>query len=284
MPELPEVETVVRDLKRLVLGAKVKRVWLDVPKFKVVESLVGRKILKVERRAKYIIFHLDKNKGFMLHLKMTGHLLLGEWTWPKKVGEKPVGISPFAATEPINRFIHFLLELDDKRMVGFSDMRKFGRVEFGELDEILNHAALKKMATDLIFMDFADFKERVLKRKRNIYQTLLDQSVVAGLGNIYVNDTLYKAKVHPKKVANQLSVSELKRLYEYGREILNKAIELRGTSVDDFRDLEGEKGNYGAVRLIYGRKGEKCKKCETIIEKMKIGGRSICYCKNCQKL
>ncbi len=284
MPELPEVETVVRDLNRLVLRAKVKRVWLDVPKFKAVENLVGRKILKVERRAKYIIFHLDKNKGFMLHLKMTGHLLLGKWSWPKKVGEKPVGISPFAATEPINRFIHFLLELDDKRMVGFSDMRKFGRVEFGELDEILNHAALKKMATDLIFMDFVDFKERVLKRKRNIYQTLLDQSVVAGLGNIYVNDTLYKAKVHPKRLANQLSSLEIKRLYECGREILNKAIKLRGTSVDDFRDLEGEKGNYGAVRLIYGRKGEKCKKCGTIIEKIKIGGRSVCYCKECQKI
>ena len=284
MPELPEVETVVRDLNKLVLGAKVKRAWLDVPKFKAVENLVGRKILKVERRAKYIIFHLDKNKGFMLHLKMTGHLLLGKWSWPKKLGERPVGLKPFAATEPINRFIHFLLELDDKRMVGFSDMRKFGRVEFGELDEILNHAALKKMATDLIFMDFSDFKERVLKRKRNIYQILLDQSVVAGLGNIYVNDTLYKAKVHPKKVANQLSVSELKRLYECGREILNKAIKLRGTSVDDFRDLEGEKGNYGAVRLIYGRKGEQCKKCGTIIEKMKIGGRSVCYCKKCQKI
>ncbi len=280
MPELPEVQTTIDGLNKKVRRRRIIGSWYDWPKFNQVDKAKGHTIKKIERIGKNILFYFTDPHILLVHMKMTGHLLVGEWEIKKK---KVIPIKPKEMKERINGFIHFVLVLDNGKMIAFSDLRKFGKVVFGTKDEIENLPELKKLGPDALVISFKDFSNNVLKKKKTIYQTLLDQEVVAGIGNIYVSEILWKAKIHPLTPANELNKDQLKLMHKATKQILAKAVKFRGTSVDDYRDASGKRGGYANYRLAYGKEGEKCGRCKVSkMKRAKKGGRSFHYCPKCQ--
>ncbi len=291
MPELPEVETIVTDLKIKVLKRTFIDVWTDNPKMiKKPKSLQdfknqikNKKIIKVWRRAKNIIFELSGNLSLLIHQKLTGHLLVGSWEiksgkWePKQKG---------LLEEPVNRFIHLMFWLSDGKMLALSDLRKFAKAELWETEELKNSPEFKSLGPEPLDkrFTFEKFKKIFNKRKGKIKQVLMDQNIIAGIGNIYSDEILWQAKVHPLKNTSELDKKELKKIYQAAREILKKAVKLRGTSISDYRDTKGKEGFYGRIRKAYQREGEECNRCRTIIKRIKVGGRSAHFCPNCQPI
>lgn len=290
MPELPEVETTIRDLRKKVLGRTFVDVWTDFEKmikkpksFKDFRKLIlGKKIKNIRRRAKFILIGLDNNRTLLIHQKMTGHLLLGKWK--KKEDKWVTSLSPLS--EKINSYIHLVFFLDNGKMLALSDLRKFARVELWDTEELNNSKEIKELGPEPLAegFSFEEFEERVKGKRRKIKQVLMDQKVIAGIGNIYSDEILFEAKIHPFKVASELSILELRRVYKNISKVLNKAIRLRGTSISDWRALKGEKGNFERSCRVYQREGEKCYLCGGKIVRKKIGGRSAHYCPQCQKL
>lgn len=294
MPELPEVQTVVNDLNKKVIGRKIIGVWFDAPKIikkphpeDFSRLMKGSIIEKVKRRGKNILIYLTPNYQLptpnllLIHQKMTGHLLIGKW---KIENKKIKPLEPAALKEKVNDYIHFIFSLDNGWMLGLSDLRKFAKVLFGPAAEIESLPELSKIGPEPLAADFnlGKFQKIINKEKRKIKQVLMDQKVIAGIGNIYSDDILWQAKINPFKSANKLSIKELKNIYKAMKIILKKAVQLRGTSISDFRDTVGKSGGYGNIRLVYQREGESCKRCKAPIKRMKIGGRSAHFCPKCQ--
>lgn len=291
MPELPEVETIVRDLKKKVLGRKIKDVWTDWEKmikrptdfegFK--KEIKGRKILKIKRRGKNILFELSGGKTLLIHQRLTGHLLLGNWV---KKGNEWKPALPGPLEDPMNRFLHLIFWLDNRKQLALSDLRKFAKVELGNTQEIKESKEIKALGPEPLEKSFTLQKfQRILNKKRGkIKQILMDQRVLTGIGNIYSDEILWQAKIHPLKDVSKLNKEELKRVYRAMRNILPKAIKLGGESISDFRRLSGERGYFDKERKVYRREGEKCNRCGTIIKRIKIGSRSAHFCPKCQKL
>ena len=290
MPELPEVETIVRDLNKAILGRKIEDVWSDFKKMikgpkdfeQFKKEIKGKKIQKVWRRGKNIIFELSQRLSLLIHQKLTGHLLLGKWGLEKGVWRAKIP-GPLAE-DPMNRFLHLIFWLGNGQMLALSDLRKFAKVE------LLDKDTLEK---ELIFFGpeplekdftFEKFKGCFKSKKGKIKQVLMDQTVIAGIGNIYSDEVLWEAKIHPFKEVSNLSEVELKKIYMAIKKILPLAIELKGESFSDFRRLSGEKGYFDKARKVYRRAGEKCSRCGTIIKKGKIAGRSTHFCPKCQKI
>lgn len=302
MPELPEVQTIVDDLNKKVKGRRITDVWFDWPKMlkdpldqqrnKIAhkhvavfeKTIKGKKILGVRRRAKNLLFSLSDNLMMLIHLKMTGHLLVGRW---KIQGKKVLPLEPKEVVEdPYNQYIHLIFYLDNGKMLGFSDLRKFGKVILGTKGQIENLPELKKLGPEPLdpSLTINEFMSLISSEKRRIKQVLMDQEVIAGIGNIYSDDILWKAKIHPFKPANKLSIKELKEVWSAMREVLQKGLKLRGTSTSDYRDTAGKEGGYADYRLVYQREGEPCPRCKTAIARVKLGGRSAHYCPKCQKI
>ncbi len=302
MPELPEVETVVRDLQKKVAGRTITAVWFDWPKLikdyeaqsrltvstKAVahfkKHIVGKKIERVARRAKNILIYLSGGHLMLVHQKMTGHFLLGQW----KMGPKgSVAVAPREIIEDsYNGYVHLIFTLDDGRQLGLSDVRKFAKVIFGTAKQIEALPELAHLGPDALDerLDSRTFAAIMSREKRPIKQVLMDPFVIAGIGNIYSDDILWRAQAHPKVSAAKLSPVELRAIYKAMREVLTLAVKLRGTSTSDFRDTAGKEGGYTGHRLVYQRTGEPCGRCKTPIERMVIGGRSAHFCPACQKL
>ena len=290
MPELPEVETIIRDLKKEVLGRTLVGVWTDFSKMiklpkkfeQFKKEIKGKKIQKIWRRGKNIIFDLSDNKILLIHQKLTGHLLLGKWEL--KGGEWKSLISGPLADDSMNRFLHLIFSLDDGYQLALSDLRKFAKVE------LLDKATLKKELSSFgpepleKNFTFEKFKKCLKDKKGKIKQVLMNQEVIAGIGNIYSDEILWEAKIHPFKDTSELSYNELRRIYQAMREILPKAIKAGGESISDFRRIFGEKGGFDSLRKVYRREGEKCSRCGTIIKRIKLAGRSAHFCPECQKL
>lgn len=302
MPELPEVQTVVDDLRKKVVGRKITDLWFDWPKMlkdpldqqrnfvahkhvKVFQKVIlGKKILDVRRRAKNILIYLSGDVMMLVHLKMTGHLLVGKW---KIDGKKVIPIEPKEIVDdPYNKYIHVIFSLDNGKMLGFSDLRKFGKILLGTTDQIENLEELRNLGPEPLDpkFAFAEFKKVISAEHRKIKQVLTDPQVIAGIGNIYSDDILWQAKVHPLKPADKISDKDLKAMYNATRSILGKAVKLRGTSFSDFRDTSGKEGYYAGYRLVYQREDEPCSRCRTKIKRLTVGGRSAHYCPKCQKL
>ena len=306
MPELPEVQTVVDDLNKKVKGRRIVGVWFDWPKMlkdpldqqmnaiahkhvAVFQKVIkGKKILNVRRRAKNILVYLSGDLLMLIHLKMTGHLLVGKWKLKKLKGKDlVVPIEPKAMVEdPYNQYIHLIFYLDDGRMIGFSDLRKFAKAILGSVAQIENLEELKKLGPEPLDNNFhfSDFQKIIHAEKRKIKQVLMDPEVIAGIGNIYSDDILWTSRINPFKPANKLSGKELKVLWQSIKKVLTKAVKLRGTSISDYRDTSGKEGKYADYRLVYQREGEPCPRCKTEIKRVKLGGRSAHYCPICQKL
>lgn len=291
MPELPEVENTVRGLNKLLPGSKIINVWTDAPKlvrkgsFAEFEKWVkGKKIIGLKRRAKNIIISLDGGGAILIHLKMTGHLMVGNWDIVKKEGiERVVPLTKGTLADKVNGYIHLLFTMKDGRQLALSDLRKFAKIAFGKEENVLKNEGIFNIGPEATEMKFKEFASIAAGSSKNIKALLMDQSKIAGIGNIYSDDILFKAGIHPLRISRSLSEKELKAIYSAIKEILFLAIRLGGTSVSDYRDVRGEKGKYGDRRLVYGRDKEPCLKCGTLIKTIKIGGRSARFCPKCQK-
>ena len=274
MPELPEVQTTVNGLNKKVLGRTFFDVWTDTPKLiknlsiaQFKKKIIGKKIKKVHRRGKNIIFELSDGFYLLTHLKMTGHYLYDEWS-----------------DDPFNKYIRVKFILDNKKVLALSDLRKFAKIVLFESKEELDKDLIL-LGPEPLEKDFTfeKFKERFKNRKGLIKKVLHEQDVIVGVGNIYSDEVLWKTKINPFRKTDGLTDKELKDIYNATREILTKAIELRGTSTSDYRDIKGERGNYGKVLKVYGKEGQECPRCKTKIQRKKIGGRSTHFCPICQK-
>jgi formamidopyrimidine-DNA glycosylase len=289
MPELPEVETIVRELKVKVLERTFIDLWTDtkklvkMPEFEEFKKeITGETIKGVSRRGKNIIFDLSRSKVLLIHQKMTGHLLLGKW---EKSGSGWRSMTPGPmADDKMNSYLHLIFWLDDGRMLALSDLRKFAKVELWEEEDFYKSEYFNKLGPEPLDKKFSleKFKSRLQGRPGRIKQVLMDQSVIAGIGNIYADEILWAAKVSPFRQADSLSARELEYIYKAMQETLKKAIEVRGSSMSDYRTLLGEKGGYQLISKVYRREGEKCPNCGNIIQREKIAGRSAHFCPKCQ--
>ncbi len=300
MPELPEVETIVRGLNKKVLLMTFIDVWTDFEKiikkpekfndFK--KEIKGKIIKKVFRRGKNIVFELSGGLSLLIHQKLTGHLLIGRWEFENKKWIPPVG----PLSEKINTFIHLLFFLDNGEMLALSDLRKFAKVELWKSEDLKNSEDFKSLGPEPLDSGFT-FKrfKKILgnkkaakgeprQRRGKVKQVLMDQNVIAGIGNIYSDEILWHAKIHPLADVSKLNDKELKLIYENIKKILKKAIILRGESISDFRDVEGNKGFFDRERKVYQREGEKCSRCGAKIKRIKLAGRSAHFCPHCQVL
>jgi formamidopyrimidine-DNA glycosylase len=281
MPELPEVETVVRGLRQSILGRTVLSVRLGKTDFiddpvALEEHLPGRRIDTIERFGKFMLLRLSgvanadptgRNgdlapASLLVHLGMTGQL------------------APSSAAQPANKHTHVYLTLDDGRELRYTDPRRFGRMAYlteGPLAE-----ELRAFGADPLEVNAAEFAGRIRSRSARIKALLLDQSVLRGVGNIYADESLWRAKIHPTRIGNRLSPKEAETLRKALQDILQKAIVMRGSSISDFLDANGEPGEYQRRHRAYGREGERCYRCRTVIRRIIVAGRSSYFCPKCQ--
>ena len=290
MPELPEVEKTVLDLKRKVLKRTFLDVWTDAPKlikkplpfeaFK--KEIIGKRIEGIGRKGKLILIYLSHNKVLLIHQKIVGHLLFGKWRQTEK-GWEPLSKGPLQ--DPINRFIHLIFFLDDGNMLALCDLRKFARVEIWYKDELEKSKVLKELGPDALDESFTldQFKKIIRSQSRKIKQVLMDQKLIAGIGNIYSSEILFRAKVHPLRVAKSLSDDEIEKIYKVMRSLLRESIKLGGESFSDYRHIDGSTGGFDKKVKVYRKEGKPCPVCGTPIERIKIGGRSAYFCPKCQK-
>jgi len=292
MPELPEVETIVRGLKTKVLRRTFVDVWTDFSKLikkpknfeEFKKEIKRKKILKIWRRGKNIIFNLSDGLSLLIHQKLTGHLLYGNWNMKqgKWLAEEKGWLE-----DPVNRFIHLMFWLDNGRMLALSDLRKFAKVELWKKEDLRMSEEMKSLGAEPLEKSFTfeKFKNILAKQKGKIKQVLMNQKVIAGIGNIYSDEILWEAKIHPFKEINGLSAGEIRKIYGAIKKILNRAIKLKGDSMRDYRLITGEKGGYQKFQKVYRREGKPCKRLDSgVIKRVKIGGRSAHFCPICQKL
>ena len=289
MPKLPEVETAVRDLQKKVRGRTFIDVWTDFEKtikkpndlrnFK--KELVNKKIKNIRRRAKFILFDLSGGKTLLIHQKLTGHLLLGKWRKKKNHWES---FKENCLSEKTNSYIHLLFYLDNDQMLALSDLRKFARIELWQTENLLSSEEFKNLGPEPLDKNFnlSVFKKCLFGKKGKIKQVLMDQKVIAGIGNIYSDEILFHSKINPFRPVPSLKEKEIKTIYRNIVKVLKKAIKLRGESFSDWRTLEGEKGFFDNYRKVYRREGERCSRCKNVILRKKIGGRSAHFCPRCQ--
>ncbi|WP_094700632.1 DNA-formamidopyrimidine glycosylase [Brevibacillus laterosporus] len=274
MPELPEVETVVRTLRTLVLDKTIERVSVllpriirrpaDVEQFKSV--LIGQTIHAVERRAKFIKFILDQDV-LISHLRMEG-----------KYGV-------YQASEEIEKHTHVIFHFTDGTELRYRDVRQFGTMDVIPLGKEQEVEPLKKLGPEPLDEAFTPtLLTSMLKRKTTkIKPLLLNQEFMVGLGNIYVDEALFRANIHPERIANTLTDDQIENLYKSIVQTLQEAIDAGGSSIKSYVNGQGEMGMFQQVLKVYGKKGELCPSCFTEIVKIVVGGRGTHFCPSCQK-
>ncbi|MCR6546289.1 DNA-formamidopyrimidine glycosylase [Dehalobacterium formicoaceticum] len=274
MPELPEVETVRRSLEERLLGLQIKKITInhhsviaapEVPAFQ--ENLLEQTFLQVGRRGKYLIFDLTSNWKMVVHLRMTGRLVYGD------------------AGMPLLKHTHVIFSLDNGAELRFTDPRRFGRIWLVPAQDIALISGLSTLGPEPLGGEFSPevFQEQLHRRKTKIKSLLLDQRFIAGIGNIYADEILFRSCIHPERSADSLSDEEIKCLFQSVIDILQEAVEHRGTSFSDYVDGLGAKGTHQNYVKVYQRAGNNCLRCGGVIERMKIGSRSAYYCPQCQK-
>lgn len=275
MPELPEVETVVSSLikggieKSLITDVKIiYSKCIDAPDFSDFSKLIlNKKILKISRRGKYIIFSLSEGYFMLVHLKMTGRLTITD------ISKKEI------------KHEHIRFELDKKIILSFIDTRKFGKIF---LTKNLN-SKLEKLGPEPIdpHLDFNQIFSKILKSKKKIKALLLDQSILSGLGNIYADETLWEAKINPNKISLSLTLKEMKALLDSAKKVLLRGIKNKGTSLGrnafNFADIYNHFGENQNFLNVYKQEKKPCKRCNSVITKEKIAQRSSYFCPSCQR-
>jgi formamidopyrimidine-DNA glycosylase len=276
MPELPEVETLARGLQREVAGRRVLSVELGKTDFmdnpaEIERELPGAQIRAVERYGKFMLLRLQRSQeeegvsreaALLVHLGMTGTMM------------------PRPASEPRAKHTHLVALLDDGRELRYIDPRRFGRIALLAGEKLREE--LQRFGADPLKISMDEFGCRVRARRARIKAMLLDQGFLRGVGNIYADESLWKARIHPARIGARLSVEEAGSLHRALQQILEKAIVLRGSSISDFLDAEGEPGEYQLHHKAYGREGKACYRCKTPIRRIIVAGRSSFFCPNCQ--
>jgi formamidopyrimidine-DNA glycosylase len=274
MPELPEVETIVADLRPHLVGRTILRCELAFPTIvrypepdDFVDQVAGMRIQAMGRRGKYIVISLDHSVLLVVHLGMTGQLRLVE------------------AQAPLEKHTHAVFLLDDGRQLRYRDPRRFGRLLLGTEQALLSARKMPRLGPEPIDPGFgADQLYRSLRRRNTALKAvLLDQRAIAGVGNIYADESLHRARLRPDRIARTVSRKSTQRLHESLRESLQLAIANRGSSVDTYRDAWGELGGQQERLLVYGRAGEPCFTCGRPLRSKRIAGRTTVYCANCQR-
>lgn len=288
MPELPEVETVKLGLEKLIVGKTIKSVTHDTEKSfpnataDVEAFLVGARIMSVKRRAKVLIIELDSKYSLIIHLKMTGQLVYVAKEIRFGAGhpnDSLIGQLPDKSTR-------VTLIFSDGAHLFFNDQRRFGWVRLLPAAEIPNIDFFQKVGPEPLAADFTatQFQERLLRRKNsNIKAVLLDQTVIAGVGNIYADESLWGAKIHPETKVADLSKKQMNTLFVQLRDILQLAIDKGGSSNHTYVNAEGKKGSYMNFARVFRRDGQTCPRCSTTIIKTKVAGRGTHTCPKCQK-
>ena len=277
MPELPEVETLARGLQRELAGRRMLSVELGKTDFmdnpaEIERELPGTQIQRVERYGKFMLLRLQRpaaaegvvqESALLVHLGMTGTMM------------------PRPANEPRAKHTHLVALLDDGRELRYIDPRRFGRIALLAGEKLREE--LLRFGADPLQISLEEFGKRIRGRRARIKGMLLNQGVLRGVGNIYADESLWKARIHPARIGTRLSVEEIKTLHLALQQILEKAIVLRGSSISDFLDAEGEPGEYQLHHKAYGREGKACYRCKTLIRRIVVAGRSSFFCPNCQK-
>lgn len=289
MPELPEVETIKRGLQKLIIGRQIKSATTDNPKSfpnapaDIKQFLVSAKVVAVRRRAKVLLIDLSSDYSLMIHLKMTGQLVFVDTT------------ERFGAGHPNDSLVEALpdkstrvtIEFMDGSHLYFNDQRKFGWMRLLPTVEIPNIDFMKKVGPEPLEDDFTakQFSERFTRRaKTSVKAALLDQTVIAGVGNIYADESLWGAKIHPLRLVGSLTPAEFKRLYTEVRAVMNLAIEKGGSTNKNYVNAEGKRGSYMDFARVFRREGLSCPRCGTEIIKFKAAGRGTHICPHCQAL
>jgi len=273
MPELPEVETIRRTLALHVTGLEIKEVrliWSSAVcgwENQTFEALVtGRKIKTIDRRGKYLLIRLDEDFTLIAHMRMTGRL------------------NYYTESQEPEKHTHVVFRLE-RGEVHFSDVRKFGRIQAIPTPQCISGSSLCKLGPEPLETEFTPevLKARFGKKTLSIKAALLDQHVLAGLGNIYVDESLFQAGISPERRVDTLTEEEISKLHHAIQNVLQAGIDAQGTSFRDYRDANGEKGSFEQALQVYGRGGEPCKICGQTLERIRLAGRTTVYCSRCQK-
>ncbi len=265
MPELPEVETIKRDLQKIILGKKIIEVLINQPavirepsaaKFK--QGIEGQIINKIIRRAKVLVLELSNGKALVIHLKMTGQLV-----YPGGGAKSRV-----------------VFKFSDGKSMDFNDQRLFAELRL--LDDWKTLKFIKELGPEPFDLEPKEFRNMLAAKKARIKPLLLDQTFISGIGNLYAAEVLFRAKISPERPANSLTDKEKDLLLKSIQEVLNKAIESGGSSIDDYVRLSGEKGDYVRYHRVYGRQAKPCFVCKTPIKRTVLGGRGTFFCPRCQ--
>jgi len=281
MPELPEVETVARGLQRTIVGKRILSVTLGKTDFiddpaALEQHLPGRKIEAVERYGKYMLLRLSPSTvpsrapengdaasaSLLVHLGMTGML------------------APSPADQPCLKHTHVCMRLDDGRELRYTDPRRFGRMAYLPEDSLASE--LTPFGADPLEVTPEEFDRRIRFRHARIKALFLDQSVLRGVGNIYADESLWRAKIHPARLGTELTKSQVRKLHKALQHVLQKAIVAGGSSISDFLDAEGRPGEYQRHHRAYGREGKPCYRCGAAIRRAIVAGRSSYFCARCQ--
>lgn len=275
MPELPEVETVARGLRQALPGRRILAVRLEKTDFiddpaAMELRLPGATVSGIRRLGKNLVVDMvagsatgDADRlSLLIHLGMTGQIAI---------------ISPDA---PLPKHTHVFLSLDDGRELRYTDVRRFGRMAILANEE--HERVLGGLGIEPLEISAEEFRARIGSRNSQIKALLLNQSVLRGIGNIYADESLWRAKIHPRKVGSKLTGEELKRLHRAVQEILREAIRLRGSSISDYVDSDGRKGTFQSKHQVYQRDGKKCSRCGSVIRHAVVAGRSTHFCPRCQ--
>ncbi|MFH1202010.1 MAG: DNA-formamidopyrimidine glycosylase [Candidatus Omnitrophota bacterium] len=265
MPELPEVETIKRELEKVILGKKIIEVVVHNPKVirepsveKFKKGLSGVTIKNILRKAKVLILELSNTKSLVIHLKMTGQLV-----YP---GD--------------GRISRVSFRLSDGNTLDFNDQRLFAELRL--LDDWRHLPFIKNLGPEPFDLTAEDFKKKLSSKKTKIKPLLMDQTFISGIGNLYAAETLFRARIHPARSSQGLSDKEKELFFKEIKEVLNEAIHYGGSSVDNYVRLSGKPGDYVSHHRVYGRQGEPCLVCKTPIKRISLGGRGTYFCPKCQ--
>lgn len=305
MPELPEVETVVRELRAKIRNKKITKVKVFLPKIvsvgpktlsnirknnpvmvkRFISGTTGKIIKNVTRRAKMIIIDLKGDSAILVHLKMTGQLIY----LSKNNLQKPLRLLNIPNIKPVilpSKWTHVIFDFSDGSKLFYNDMRQFGYVKLVEDNQITQVPELKDYGPEPLLTNFTIVKFVSIlhnRPKMKIKQFLLNPNLIAGIGNIYSDEILFYSKVRPTRTVQTLSRTERARLYKGIKKILSEAVKKGGSSVGDFVRPSGKWGSYGKVHKVYGLSGKPCQICGTLIKSIKFNGRTSSYCPKCQK-
>ena len=278
MPELPEVETVRRGLNNFILQQKITKITSLCDKSLIGKSTTG-KVVQLRRFGKALVIDLDNQKSLLIHLRMTGQLIFD-------------GKERYAAGHPSENFIAKLPNKQTRVIIKFengtlyfNDQRKFGFIKIIGTNEVENDAFIKKLAKEPWQMQPNELYEKFQKHKNSLIKaTILDQTIICGLGNIYADESLFMASVHPARRAGSLSKQETKDLLLAAREVMQMSIDSGGSTMATYVKADGTKGDYlEKFAKVFRREGQPCKKCGTAIVKIKVAGRGTHICPNCQR-